>query len=468
MSRIGNSAPAANKVGRITSVKQFDALLFAAVLALTAVGYYFLYQVLQTYAPGERFSDANMSRQLVAIIVGIIAALILSSIDYRYYQLPSYIGYIGSMLILVITTIFGIGGSDSSRWIVILGVNFQPSELMKITFIVVISSFFERIAQKRATKLDYVKMAVYMALPTAVIQLQGDTGTALSFIVIFVVMVFVCGIKYRYIFILMGAAVASLPLLWVYVLRDWQKMRIMVFLNPELDKSGISWQPNLARSAIGAGELMGRTLESPAQSRYSQVPERHSDFIFTAIAEHTGFIGCVLLIILFVFILLRCLYIASKACDRYGEFMVAGLSAMMMFHFIENVGMCIGLLPITGIPLPFISYGGTAMISNYLGIGIILSVSVTRDVPGVHSIDGDALAQSLPAPGGGGSPPARPRVRPRIGANARSGINASARSGISANIRPHIGVNARSGININARSGINANARSHSRARARM
>ena len=385
MSEASERSRTTNTVGRISAVKQFDALLFAAVLALTAVGFFFLYQVGQTYSGSEEFSSSNLNRQLISIIIGIAGALFLSSVDYRYYQLPSYIAYIGSMVILVITMLFGTGGSDSRRWIMLFGINFQPSEFMKITFIVVISTFFERIATKRAAKLDYLKLIFYTALPVVIVQLQKDTGTAIAFAIVFAVMIFISGLKYRYIISILGAGIASLPFLWTYVLKDFQRMRVVVFLNPELDTSNHGFQANLARSAVKAGELFGRQLENPAQARYSIVPARHSDFIFTAIAENAGFIGCVLLIALYLFIILRCLYIAANACDKYGEFMVIGLTAMLMYHFIENIGMCIGLLPITGIPLPFISYGGTSMIANYIAIGIILSVSVTRDVPGVTS-----------------------------------------------------------------------------------
>jgi len=384
MSRPVSGAPVANRIGHIPAVKQFDALLFAAVLAVTAAGYYFLYLVRQTFSGQSGLTDANMNRQLVAIAIGILSALFLSSVDYRYYKIPSYVGYIGSIVILALTAVFGAGGLTfgNRAWITMLGINFQPSELAKITFVVVSSSFFERISQKRAVKLDYVKLVFYAVLPIALVQLQKDTGTALVFVFVLAVLIYVSGIKYRYIFTSIGALIAALPFVWIYLLRDVQKMRIMVFLNPELDKSNTGYQPYLARTAIGAGELIGRQVESPSQFRYSIVPERHTDFIFTVIAERTGFIGCLVIISLFVFILLRCFYIASKATDRYGEFMAAGLSAMMMIHFVENVGMCIGIMPITGIPLPFISYGGTAMITNYIAIGIILSVSVTRDVPG--------------------------------------------------------------------------------------
>ena len=368
---------------QLESVKHFDAMLFSAVLAVTAIGYYFLYVVRQTFSGSDGLTDGNLSRQLAAIIIGIVAALFLSSVEYRYYKLPSYIGYLVSIFLLILTLIMGAGGvsTGNKSWITLFGVNFQPSELTKITYIVVCASFFEKISQKTAAKLDYIKLIFYAALPVALVQLQKDTGTVMVFIFIFAAMLFVSGVKYRYIIMVTAAVVASLPVLWTFVLRDVQKMRVMILLNPELDKTNTGFQPNLARSAIGAGELFGRQADSPSQARYSLVPARHTDFIFTVIAEKAGFVGCVLLILLFAFILLRGFYIASKARDDYGSYMAAGLTAMIMFHFIENIGMNIGIMPIAGIPLPFVSYGGTAMIANFVAIGVILSISVTRDDP---------------------------------------------------------------------------------------
>ncbi|MDR3121468.1 MAG: rod shape-determining protein RodA [Clostridiales bacterium] len=380
----GDTNPVVNRIKRISTAKQFDVLLFAAVLTLTAVGYYFLYIVRPTFNGTDGLTDASMRRQLLAIIIGIVGALFLSSIDYQYYQVPSYIGYIGSAFLLLVTALIGAGGQSTGTrgWIQMLGVsgaNFQPSEIAKITFVVVSASFLERIVQRRAAKADYVKLAFYAALPVGLVLLQKDTGTATVFLFMFFTMLFVSGLKYRYIFSMIGAALVSLPLLWVFVLKDYQKMRIVSFLNPELDITNTGYQANLARSAIGAGELFGRQLEDAGASRFSVVPTRHTDFIFTVVAEKVGFVGCVLFILLFVLILLRCYYVAASARDRYGSFMVTGLASMLAFHFIENISMCIGLMPITGIPLPFVSYGGTSMITNYIAIGIILSVSITRE-----------------------------------------------------------------------------------------
>ncbi|MDR1440171.1 MAG: rod shape-determining protein RodA [Clostridiales bacterium] len=368
------------KIRELRAVRQFDVLLFAAVLINAAVGAYYLNVALQA----ENISTggtATMRTQMIAIIIGIAAALLLSSIDYKYFRVPSYALYIVSVLLLVATSLWGWGGETKGNrnWLRAFGASVQPSELAKITFVVVSATFFERIADKTAARIDYAKLVFYASLPIGLIVLQKDTGTAIVFMFIFASMLFASGIKYRYILMLAGAAVASLPILWMFVLRDLQKMRIMTFLNPDLDTLNSGFQVLQSKAAIGAGQLFGRELGDLGQARFVQVPEFLNDFIFTVIAEKTGFFGSAAFMLLIVFILLRCYYIASKARDRYGAFMVVGLASMLAFHYVENIGMCVGLLPVTGIPLPFVSSGGTAKVANFVAIGIILSVSMMRE-----------------------------------------------------------------------------------------
>ena len=377
----GNAFFIIEKIKGLSGAKQFDVFLFAGVLAITAIGYYFLYIVSQTL--GDDATGARMlQRQLFSIVIGVVCALALSSIDYKYYRIPSYIAYIGSILLLIVVLLMGVGentaGSKSWLNLPIIG-SFQPAELTKITFVVVIATFLERISQKEAEKLDYVKLVFYSVLPIGLILWQGDAGTAIVFVIILCVMLFAFGIKYRYILIAMGAVLASLPFLWFFVMGEYQKMRILTFLNPELDRMGKGLQVIRSKTAIGAGQLFGRQIEDVSQAQFARVPARATDFIFTAIAEKAGFIGSVAFVLLIVLVLVRCFYIASKARDRYGSYMVVGMTGMLAFHFVENIGMCLGILPVTGIPLPFVSQGGTAMIANYFAVGIILSVSMTRE-----------------------------------------------------------------------------------------
>ncbi|MCL2164598.1 MAG: rod shape-determining protein RodA [Oscillospiraceae bacterium] len=381
---MANSVFIIEKIKGIKDGKQFDVVLFGAVISLTAMGFYILYSVSHTLNTSSQpsFGADSVRAQLIYILVGIVWSLVLSSIDYRYFRIPGYVAYIGTFVLLILVMFMGYGDTDwgSRRWLTlpIIG-NFQPAELAKIAFVIVNSSFFERIKTNSAVRMDYIKMISYTALPIFLIWLQGDTGTSVVFFFIFFVMAFICGIKYRFIFAGLATAIAALPVLWIYVLRPYQKMRILTFLNPELDRQGRGWQVIRSKIAIGAGQLYGRNAGSSTASLFSQVPERDTDFIFSVVGEKLGFVGCALFILLVVFLLLRCVYISSKSRDYYGSFMVIGLTAMMAFHFIENIGMSIGLAPVTGIPLPFVSRGGTAMFTNFTALGIILSVSMMRE-----------------------------------------------------------------------------------------
>ncbi|MDR1060493.1 MAG: rod shape-determining protein RodA [Clostridiales bacterium] len=366
-------------IKELRSVRQFDVLLFAAVLINAAIGLFYLNVAQQ--AENISGGGGSLRTQMAAIAIGVVAALALSSFDYKYFRVPSYAGYIACILLLVATSLWGRTTKGNQNWLSMLGVSMQASELAKIAFVVVSATFFERIAQKTAIRLDYMKLVFYAGLPVGLIVLQKDTGTAIVFVFIFAAMLFASGIKYRYIIMMAGAAIASLPVLWMFVLRDVQKMRIMTFLNPDLDTSNSGYQVMRSKAAIGAGQLFGRQLDDLGQAQFMTVPEHMNDFIFAVIAEKIGFFGCAAFVLLIVFIMLRGYYIASKARDKYGAFMAVGLTSMLAFHYIENIGMCIGLLPVTGIPLPFVSQGGTAMVVNFVAIGIILSISMMREKP---------------------------------------------------------------------------------------
>jgi rod shape determining protein RodA len=367
----------AGKANRMRPIKQFDAVLFAQALTITAIGYYFVNITAKTY----EYSDggaAIVSRQLTAIVIGVVAALALSCFDYKYFRIPSYVAYIGSVLLLVAVRLSGAGDGRGLIQLPVFG-QFQPSELTKITFVVVISTFLERIAKKEAKRMDYVKLAAYSCLPIGLIGLIGDMGTMIVFVFMLCCMIFVCGIQYRYVFAAAVAAIALLPVVWNFGLSDYQKMRFTIFLNPELSPDGYGMQILRARAAIGAGQLTGRQTADLSQQLFAKVPTRMSDFVFTAIAERVGFVGSVAFLMLVGSFLLRCYYIASQARDSYGAFMATGVTSMLSFHFIENIGMCLGLLPVTGIPLPFVSLGGTSVITSYMAVGIMMSVSMMRE-----------------------------------------------------------------------------------------
>ena len=207
------------------------------------------------------------------------------------------------------------------------------------------------------------------------IMLQPDAGSAMVFIFMFICMIFSAKLSYKYIFPVMGAGLLAIPLIYNFVLDEFQKKRIQVFLNPELDPVGSGYNVLQSKIAVGSGGLFGKGFTKGTQNIMEYLPSKHTDFIFSIIAEEFGFIGAVLTILILFAIILRCFSVAKAADNLFGRFICTGIGAMFLFHTFENIGMCIGLMPVTGIPLPFISYGGTSLVTNMIAIGLVMSVA---------------------------------------------------------------------------------------------
>ena len=370
-----------NKVRGINILSKFDIVLFLLVGALTAVGFIVLRSATATMNTG-----ANILRtQLISICLGGVACIILNFIDYRYYKILGFVLYGVSFLLLIIVIPFGWGkeieGIGSNSWLIISGFKFQPSEIAKVTYMMVVPAFLARLKEDFNIR-DFLLVAAFAVAPIGLILMQTDLGTASVMAVGLVAVIFAYGIKYRYVLIGVGLAAVAAPLSWLFLLEEYQKDRIRALLNPLDDLEGIGYQTEKARIAIGSGQLRGSGLFNGLQSQQNgAIPVKESDFIFSVVGEELGFIGSVLVILLIAAILVWCMRIAIKAKDNYGSYMVTGLTAMLAFHFIENIGMNIGILPVTGIPLPFISAGGSAMLMNFVAIGIIMSVSTRSRMP---------------------------------------------------------------------------------------
>jgi rod shape determining protein RodA len=357
--------------------RQFDFVLFASVLLLTGIGLLVLSSATESLNGGSRI----MMMQIIGIVIGVILALIISSFDYKDFKSLGFILYAISIVLLLIVLFKGTGMELGSKsWLKIGGiVSFQPAELAKLTFVIVSSVFLERIKEgQKSLRSNVIKLGAYAAIPIALIVLQPDFGMTIVFIFMFFVMIFVCGLPGKYLASAFGALLVSAPILWFTVLNSERKNRILVFLDPNLDPKGSGYNVIQAKTAIGSGQLYGKGIYQGIQNQSGSVPVKESDFIFTVIGEELGFIGSVIIIALIFFIIIRCIYIAKNSRDSFGSFVVIGLAGMFTFQAFENIGMCIGLLPVTGLPLPFVSGGGTAMISNYIAIGIILSISMRR------------------------------------------------------------------------------------------
>jgi Cell cycle protein. len=362
-------------------VKSIDWFLIVNVLLINGLGLV----VLKGITSPDQLNAPNLfMKQLIASVLGIAVMVIMMIIDYKDLKILGVPAYFLTIALLVAVLIFGIGREETGTrgWLVLGPVSFQPSEIGKLAMTIAAAYYFEKIQENKSFK-NYIMLIASSALPIALVLLQPDFGTAVVYIFMFLCMLFVSGIKYRYIFGFGAAVVLLLPLLWykvlVNVLRQHQINRILSFLNPSAYENDSAWQVRMAIRHIGRGQLSGVGLGNGKAVYY--VPAVQTDSIFAVIGEELGFIGTVAVVVLFTALLLRCLYIARFAKDKFGSFLVIGLMAMFMFHYVENVGMNIGILPVTGIPLPFISVGGTSVVINYVAVGIIVSVSMRRQRP---------------------------------------------------------------------------------------
>ncbi len=360
-------------------LKNIDWMIIVTVLLLNTLG------LIAVKSVSNHLNQPSLfTKQLIASIIGIGCMSLIMLLDYKDFRILSALAYIGTIFLLILVLIIGKGKEETGTqgWIDLGPASFQPSELGKITMTIVAALFLEKIKQGNGG-LNYIWLAGSAASLVGLVMLQPDFGTSVVYVFMLACMIFVFGIKYRIIFICLGALIVSLPVLWFSVLEKvfdkFQIDRILSFFNPEAYARTTDYQVRMAIRFIGSGMLTG--VEPGTEKAAQTVPEAATDSIFAVIGEEWGFIGAVLLVALFVVLLLRCLYVARFAKDNFGSYIVIGLMSMFLFHFVENVGMNIRMLPVTGIPLPFISYGGTSVIVNYIAIGIIISISMRRQRP---------------------------------------------------------------------------------------
>jgi rod shape determining protein RodA len=362
-------------------LRQFDYTLFLSVILMSLYGVFALRSAL-----GVQGVSSVWLKQVICLCIGIVAAVVISAIDYKDFRTLGIIIYLGSIALLVLVLLMGERHYGSKSWLKapVIGA-FQPSELSKVAFAIIVPLFFERLKEGRDIGKNVAKLLVYALLPIALVLLQPDVGTAMVFVFAFIVLLFIYGIPYKYFIIAGGVFLAAAPIVWFYVLPmkqfDHIRNRIISFIFPESDLLGSGLQVYRSKMTIGSGQLFGKGIFNGLQTQNSSmyyVPFKETDFIFSVIGERMGFIGSIAFILIVFFFLFRCAYVSMSARDPYGSYMVICITAMFAFHFIENIGMCIGVMPVTGIPLPFVSQGNSSLIANYLNVGILLSVSMRR------------------------------------------------------------------------------------------
>lgn len=362
---------------RPSVLKNIDWIIIITVLLLNIIGLLAIHNI------ADKIDEPSLfKKQLIASIIGIVAMIIIMMFDYKDFRFLSLPIFVGTVLILVYVLIAGVGLEETGTqgWIDLGFISFQPSELGKITLAIVSAYFFERI-KKGEGGINYILLFTSAAILIGLVLLQPDFGTAVVYVFMLLCMIFVFGIKYRVILITAGIGLVSLPILWFSVLEKvfdtYQINRILSFLNPEAYALDADWQVRMAIRYIGSGMLTG--VEPGTEKAVLYVPTPSTDSIIAIIGEKWGFVATATIVVLFAVLLLRTLYVAKCAKDKFASYMVIGLMSMFLFHFVENIGMNLRMLPLTGIPLPFISYGGTSVIANYIAIGLIVCVSMRRE-----------------------------------------------------------------------------------------
>ncbi len=355
--------------------QNFDWSLLGAALLLSIISLTEIYSSTMN-EPSENY----FLRQGAWVLVGILAAFIVAAID--YHALSEHIPwlYILAVGVLVYTLALGRAVAGSKSWIVLGPITFQPSEPIKMVVVVALARYLSELRSSRyMTFGQIIKAAFICLLPMSLVALQGDLGTALTYLPLIAIGLFIRGIRPAALVALVLAFVLVLPASWFF-LKDYQKERILTFAQPDRDPLGKGYQVNQSKIAIGSGGLLGKGLFNGTQNQLGFLPTRHTDFIFSVVGEELGFVGVIVTLGLLAFIIFRSVYNAQTARDNLGLFIVMGVVGTYFFHLVVNVGMVIGFMPTTGIPLPFLSYGGSSVLTAFIALGLVICVRRCRYV----------------------------------------------------------------------------------------
>lgn len=354
--------------------RDYDWWLLAILATICALG------VIEIYSATHGSSLAGMqNKQLRWLAIGFILMFALSRLDYHLILDQAPILYLIGIVALVAVLAFGHRRFGAQRWIPVLGEFFQVSELVKLIIIIVLARFFAEVRTDELSLQDLIKAGLIVGLPLGLILKQPDLGTALVLLPLLVVGAFLAGLQWKHAAAIALVGLLMLPVAW-RVLKPYQRDRVTSFMHPEEDAKGSGYQVLQSKIAVGSGGFWGKGFGNGTQNQLGYIPVRYSDFIMSAWAEEQGFKGVLVALGLYMALLLRLVQNAQRAKDRAGMFLVMGVAAALGFHVMVNVAMVIGAMPVTGIPLPLMSYGGSATLFVFLAIGLVMNVRIRRFV----------------------------------------------------------------------------------------
>ena len=356
---------------------KLDKGLFTAVCGVSVFSVILMYSLVNN---GITSKDERIYKmQLLCLCVGAVIALVMSALDYHWFTKLWFL-YAPAALGLTLLTFTSLGyqpveGVDDKAWINLGFTTLQPSEILKIAFVMTFAIHLDKVGEKINHFLNVVLLCIHGAIPTLIIVLQGDDGTAVVFFVMFACMIFAAGLSWKYILPVLIAAPAAIWFLWNNIMQPHQKLRFLVLFaeDPMNDPQyeDIFYQQYWGRLALGSGQIFGKGLDA---EKYVYVPEAQNDFIFTYVGQCFGFLGCVALIAVLAYICLKIVADSRIAKDNLGKYICVGVFAMIFIHCVLNIGMVLVVLPVIGVPLPFVSQGGTSMVSMFVSIGLVMSV----------------------------------------------------------------------------------------------
>ncbi|MDD5746962.1 MAG: rod shape-determining protein RodA [Candidatus Omnitrophica bacterium] len=360
-----------------SDIRNWDRVVMGLLALLLLFGLVVLFS-----ASSQKQADTGKNfviTQVISLIAGLSVMLLVARTNYHSFLSVAYIIYGLQVGVLILVLAMGKTALGAQRWISVGGFTMQPSEFAKIITILALARIIGDAPQKLRTVSGLIWPLLITFVPMLLIFKQPDLGTAIVFLPIFLMMLWVGGVRLKYFVTIIASGLLSLPLLW-HFLKDYQRDRLMVFINPDLDPLGAGYTINQSKIAIGSGMFIGKGWLAGTQNRLSFLPERHTDFIFSVVGEEWGYIGTMCVLMVFLFLLLRGVRIAETTHDLSGRLVATGITTLLALHVIINIGMTLGLMPVVGMPLPFISYGGSALLSNLIALGFLLNVRLHRTV----------------------------------------------------------------------------------------
>lgn len=347
-----------------------DGVLMAGLLVLMAVGLVTLYS-----ASGQ--DVGQMDRQLARLGVGTAVMFGMAQVPPMAYRRLSTYAYIAGLLMLVAVLLFGDMGKGAQRWLDLKFIRFQPSELMKLAVPMMVAWYISKFTLPPKTT-HIITGFILVVVPTILIAKQPDLGTSLLIASSGIFAIFLAGMSWQLIALVAGMIGAFLPVMWFFLMKEYQKQRVLTFLNPESDPLGSGYHIIQSKIAIGSGGLEGKGWLHGTQSQLEFLPERHTDFIFAVFSEEFGLVGILALLAIYIFIIGRGLMIANRAQDAYSKLLAGSITLTFFVYVFVNMGMVSGLLPVVGVPLPLVSYGGTSMVTLMAGFGILMAIGTQK------------------------------------------------------------------------------------------